>query len=138
MWPCSGDSARPKEGSRRHLSSGCSSVSRRLVGRTGGHGARTPRLSGQHPALEAIHAQMPNEKMFAFMDDVEAGGVGVGHTTLGVELFNKIHIHESKTEISNSGDIRPGVQSARTVWPMRPMQEPLWRSPLPPNKASKC
>ena len=48
---------------------------------------------------------MPNEKVFAFMDDVYMATwperVGVGHTTLGVELFRHagIHIHEGKTKV---------------------------------------
>ena len=48
---------------------------------------------------------MPNENVFAFMDDVYMATrperVGVGHTTLGVELFRHagIHIHEGKTKV---------------------------------------
>ena len=97
---------------------------------------------GQHPALEAVQAQMPNEKVFAFMDDVymttRPERVGVGHTTLGVELFRHagIHIHEGKTKVWNSGDIRPQAcdqlerlareANARTT---------VWRgSPLPSHE----
>ena len=86
---------------------------------------------GQHPDLEAVQAQMPNEKVFAFMDDVHMATrpqrVGVGQTTLGVELFRRagIHIHE----ISSNG------------WPGRPMEEPLCGEGLRfhhMNKASRC
>ena len=50
----------------------------------------------QHPALEAVQARMPNETVFAFMDDVLTATrperVGVGHTTLG-QVLPGYHIH---------------------------------------------
>ena len=86
-------------------------------------------------ALEAVQAQMPNEKVLAFMDDVYMATrpewVGVGHTTLGVELFRHVGI-----QVWNSGDIRPQacVQLERLAREAN-ARTTVWRgSPLPPHE----
>ena len=123
--PCSGDSAGLERVCRRYLSSGCSTVSRRSTcgrGRVARsttstkekaadketHCCPSSSLLGQHPALEAVQALMPNKCLLSVYFD--AGMQGSAPMKARPKCGTAATSVHKRTISSN-------------CWPRRPMQE---------------
>ena len=65
---------------------------------------------GQHAALEAMQRELnPNEKFFAFLDDLQAGQSRALHNLVQRELSGhcRIRFHGGKTHVWNRGGTKP-------------------------------